>query len=88
MKNALDAVAAPSLELVIKWLRETYNVLIYSKPYEFDTNGKTVTWFLEMWFGDNFEEHYDVKYTTYEDVLFAGINNALATLKHEISVIR
>lgn len=65
----------PTQQMVMRWLREEYNIILVFKPAPFSGENCTF-WTYELWCGDNFEGEI-LSFKTYEEAVEAALKYVL-----------
>ena len=75
-------VIAPTLQMVLKWLREVHNIFIIIEPHKYDyINERNSSCIASLWQGDNYYENITSKdYPTYEEACEETIKFSLKNL--------
>lgn len=55
IEEETNLIALPTLQMVMKWLREEKNIAIIPVPYSFTLNGEIATWVYSVYNGDKLE---------------------------------
>jgi len=77
-KTIGGAIAAPTLQMAIKWLREIHHIIFVFKPSYFSGDECTY-WTYERWCGDNFDGEV-LSFKTYEEAVDAALKDSLENL--------
>ena len=68
------AIAAPTHQMAMKWLREVHNIIIVIEPHSYNCmEEKTSSYDFSIWYGDNYEHPLTTNYSTYEEAVEAAI---------------
>ena len=76
------ALAIPTYQMAMAWLREVHNVFIVIEPHAYDyINEKNSSYATSLWQGDNYYENITSKYyPTYEEAVEATLKYSLENL--------
>jgi hypothetical protein len=76
------ALAIPTHQMAMAWLREVHNIFIVIEPHMYDyINEKNSSYVISLWQGDNYSENITSKdYPTYEEAVEAALKYSLENL--------
>lgn len=73
-KTIGSAIAAPTLQMAMKWLREEHDIIIVIEPHSYNhMEEKTSSYDFSIWYRDNYEHPLTTNYSTYEEAVEAAI---------------
>lgn len=86
--GSIKKIAAPTLQMAMKWLREEHSIIIIVEPHIFNPQeGRTTQFRFSVWVEDNYEdpyfddpEHQFESFSTYEKTCDVAIKYCLTNL--------
>lgn len=75
-----DYTLAPEQELLAKWLRDVYNLIVYITPSWDEKDKSTI-----RWRNNNTKESAKIIYNSYEEAMEEGLFNALRILENKVA---
>ena len=75
-------ISCPTIQMVMKWLREEKNIFIVIEPHAYDyINEKNKSYECSLWIGDNYYEYIESKdYPSYKEAVEAALKYCLENL--------